>query len=92
MHDLDIQQNGKLTFNYPDKLKRIVDDIYEKEVELATRQKMLNVQLERQAPFTIKSEYTTTIDGQPLEWEANAVGWGSQQKVVFDKKTGEQYI
>ena len=32
MIQVDIEMNGKKTFQYPEKLKGIVDDIYEKEV------------------------------------------------------------
>jgi hypothetical protein len=31
---VDEEINGKRTFNYPSKLRRLTDDIYEKEVSL----------------------------------------------------------
>ena len=87
MKEVDLQINGKKTFDYPDTLNKKINDIYDQEGSLK-RSLLSNAQ--EAANFTIRSEMTDD-NGEPLQIPVDSFGWGSNKKIVFDKKTGQRY-
>lgn len=85
MQQVDIEMNGKRTFQYPEKLNGIFNDVYEKEVALQTRKKMEVLGFVKQP--TIESDMLD-VNGKPLQIPVQELGWGSCQDLVFDKQTG----
>ena len=63
MRKVDLETNGSKTCQYPEKLKKLVDDISEAEGYLKRRLKM---NANKNDQHTIKSEHTFCENGDPL--------------------------
>jgi len=90
MKKIDLEMNGRLTFDWPKKLKAKYDKLYEEDCYL-----IRHLQWEARKngePSGIKSDSVFDDNGEAIFIPMDIEGWGQDRDIIFDKKTGKRYI